>query len=631
MTVLRSKAIIAACFCIVLPLVAHADGNFGGNIDLSAFRPAMDSRGYITVNSSQTLGTKETSFGLITNWGRNLLTFKDGDIEYQVTNIITPTLVGAIGLDLPFIGLEFGASIPVPIMSGDRDPDNDGGTPADPNDDENFRFDAQGLGDIGVHLKARLLDSSKGPGIGLAVIGSLYLPTASKEDNWLGEDKMTPQITAVLDKEFGELGQFKLSVNGGIRFRTGDHQFSDIPKPELSPIPASTGEIIEAKTTIPLGIGASYSFSERFGVVAEVIGAIPLDSTNYTPLEALAGIKVYMAENSYFSLGGGAGLIPDEGGNPDFRAFIGIVLEPDAGDRDRDGIKDEVDKCPDDPEDRDGFQDDDGCPDHDNDGDGIKDRDDECPNVPENKNGIDDDDGCPEGTKNDRDGDGILDNVDKCPDEPEDIDKFEDDDGCPDPDNDGDGILDVDDLCPNEAEDVDKFEDKDGCPDTDNDKDNILDVDDKCPGEDGFDPKKVKETWNGKDDDDGCPDEGRVLVTDTSIDILDKIYFDYNKATIKRKSFGILDAIAATLKGNTDILLVEIQGHTDERGSDSYNLKLSDARAASVKQYLVDKGIDPKRLQSQGYGERQPKDLRKTEVAYAKNRRVEFVIIKREE
>lgn len=98
-------------------------------------------------------------------------------------------------------------------------------------------------------------------------------------------------------------------------------------------------------------------------------------------------------------------------------------------DRDGDGIRDPVDSCPDEPEDFDGFEDTDGCPDIDNDRDGILDPDDACPN------------------------------------EPEDVDGFEDTDGCPDVDNDRDGILDADDACPNEAEVVNGVDDLDGCPD----------------------------------------------------------------------------------------------------------------------------------------------------------------------
>ena len=154
----------------------------------------------------------------------------------------------------------------------------------------------------------------------------------------------------------------------------------------------------------------------------------------------------------------------------EFRVTTGIVWAPQPGsggmamghDRDGDGIPDSVDACPDEAEDKDGFQDEDGCPDPDNDGDGIPDAADQCPNEPEDKDGFQDEDGCPEP---DNDHDGIPDTADKCPDEPEDKDGFQDEDGCPDDDNDGDGFADAVDKCPNDPETVNGFEDDDGCPD----------------------------------------------------------------------------------------------------------------------------------------------------------------------
>ncbi|HXI58822.1 MAG TPA: OmpA family protein, partial [Polyangia bacterium] len=307
------------------------------------------------------------------------------------------------------------------------------------------------------------------------------------------------------------------------------------------------------------------------------------------------------------------------GGAP--RAFIGFIFEPSIGDRDGDGYKDDVDKCPDDPEDFDDFEDEDGCPEPDNDHDGILDVDDKCPNEPETKNGYQDEDGCPDSTTFDRDGDGIPDDVDKCPDDPEDKDGFEDEDGCPDPDNDKDGILDVNDLCPNDPEDKDGFEDQDGCPDPDNDKDRILDVNDKCPNE--------PETYNGFEDDDGCPDKGRVIVRRGKLEILDKIYFETDKTDIKPVSFPLLDAIAATIKGNPQLLLLEVQGHADERGNDEHNLELTEGRTASVKNALVERGVEPSRLRNHGYGETKPVCTQHNEDCWSKNRRVEFIIIKR--
>jgi outer membrane protein OmpA-like peptidoglycan-associated protein len=610
-----------------------AQAQNGADIDIQAFRPAMDSRGYVTLNASQVLGHKELSFGLVTTWRRGVIRLEDGDNVYEVRNLITPTLVGAIGLKLGAIELELGASVPFSVVSGDRGPDYDG-IPAAPNDDENFKFEGQGLGDVGAHAKLRFLTTSKGKRIGLAVIASVYLPTATETDKWLGDGQVTPQVLGVLDKEFGD-GKVKMAATGGFRFPTGSHKFADTAPvmaaedPDcagdplcMPPTDISTGKAIENGPSIPFGGGIAYALvKQKFDVVFEVYGAAPMGGEGLFPVEAIGALKVYLARNSFLSVGGGVGVLDLADPKPDARAFLGIVFEPNIGDRDGDRIKDDVDQCPDDPEDYDEFEDDDGCPEPDNDRDGILDVDDQCPNQPEDKDGFEDEDGCPEGNALDRDGDGILDDVDQCPDDPEDKDDFEDEDGCPDVDNDQDGILDVDDLCPNDPEDKDGWQDEDGCPDPDNDKDRILDVDDACPNE--------PETYNGVEDEDGCPDRGRVIVTDTKIEILDKIFFEYDKAIIKSESFPILDAIVATMQGNPDILLVEIQGHTDERGGDQYNLDLSDRRAASVRIYLTEHGVDKGRLQSQGYGESQPLDQRHNEEAWAKNRRVEFLILKR--
>jgi outer membrane protein OmpA-like peptidoglycan-associated protein len=335
--------------------------------------------------------------------------------------------------------------------------------------------------------------------------------------------------------------------------------------------------------------------------------------------EAVGGLKMYVEDNSYLVLAGGVSLL-ESISTADVRLVLGFIFEPSIGDRDGDGYKDDVDECPDDPEDFDNFEDAEGCPDPDNDRDGILDVDDECPLVPEDHDGDADDDGCPEGNIGDRDGDGILDNVDECPDDPEDRDGFQDEEGCPDPDNDNDGILDVDDLCPNDPEDKDGFEDTDGCPDPDNDKDRILDVDDACPN----DP----ETYNGFEDEDGCPDRGNVIIEENEIIILEKIYFATDSAEILARSFPIVDAVAATLIGNPLITFIEVQGHADERGNDDYNIRLTADRAASVVQALGQRGVDLSRLRSAGYGERCPVDSNHNAAAWDKNRRVEFKILR---
>src|SRR5690606_12248864 len=541
------RTLLALPALALLALPAPAAGQVGGDIDLQAFRPAMDSRGYITVNASQVLGHGEPSFGLVTTWGRGVLRFEDGASSYEVEDVITPTLVGAVGLRLAGLELELGGALPFTVVSGDRQPDSDAGTPGDPNDDLRYRFDGQGLGDAALHLKWRLRAASRAPGAGLALIASVTLPTASESGRWLGDRALVPQITAVADLE---RGRFKLAGNAGLRWRGDDtSRFAD-DQPEMNgrPIPL-TGGVIEVGSSAPFGLGAAYAVVPgRFDAVAELFGAVPLSGEKYFPLEALAGLKVYLARSSYLSLGAGAGPRGDQGGNPDLRAFMGIVFEPSVGDRDGDGVADEVDACPDTPEDRDGFEDQDGCPELDDDRDGIPVPDDACPEEPEDRDGFDDEDGCPDADRFDRDVDRIRDDADGCPDDPEDVDGFEDQDGCPDPDNDRDGILDIDDLCPDDPEDVDGFEDQDGCPDADNDRDLVLDVDDACPRRDGETARQTAEVYNLVDDDDGCPDRGgRVIETETAIEILDKVHFEFDSAVIEKRSYPILRAVARTI------------------------------------------------------------------------------------
>jgi len=460
--------------------VAPAAAQPAGNLTLNPFRPAIDSRGYLTVNASQVLGDRELSFGLGSlDWGHQLLRLDANGNSYSIDNMVTATLIAAIGLHAGPAELELGASVPLTIMNGNRGPaiPRDPGTP---NSGRTFGVDGQGLGNVGLHLKTRLLSTSRGARIGVGAIASVYLPTIDAKDRFLGENQVVPQLIGVVDKELGRERRLRLSFNGGIRLRGTTTFTNSDPGPDMAPV---TGRSITVGSELPFGVGIAYAVArQRFDIVGEVFGAIPLGAhQSYQPLEALAGVKLYLARNSFLTLGVGRGLVADQGANPDVRAFIGIVFEPNVGDRDGDGIKDDLDKCPDAPEDFDGFQDEDGCPDPDNDHDDIPDVDDKCPDLPEDRDGFQDEDGCPDGDVNDRDGDRIPDNLDKCPDEPEDYDDFQDEDGCPDPDNDGDRIPDVDDLCPNEPEDYDGFEDSDGCPDPDNDKDGIPDAKDKCP------------------------------------------------------------------------------------------------------------------------------------------------------
>ena len=259
-----------------------------------------------------------------------------------------------------------------------------------------------------------------------------------------------------------------------------------------------------------------------------------------------------------------------------------VEIKPTPKDRDGDGLVDEKDSCPDEPEDFDSYRDEDGCPEPDNDGDGV------------------------------------LDESDLCPDVAEDLDQFEDNDGCPDFDNDADGIADLNDSCKNEAEDFDGFQDEDGCPDPDNDGDAIVDLIDECPLE--------PEDYDNDRDSDGCPEERKFVEMDGDrIKLGQKIFFKFNKSTILVKSYPLLDEVAQVLRENPNIK-IRIEGHTDSKGGDRYNKKLSEERAASVLDYLRGQGVEGMRMESIGFGEERPIEDNATETGRAANRRVEIHI-----
>ncbi|MBN1756172.1 OmpA family protein [bacterium] len=251
----------------------------------------------------------------------------------------------------------------------------------------------------------------------------------------------------------------------------------------------------------------------------------------------------------------------------------------------------------------------------DSDNDGINDDQDKCPFLAEDFDGFEDDDGCPD---NDNDGDGIPDNVDKCPNKAETFNNYLDDDGCPDSesDRDGDGISDTEDDCPTEREDIDGFEDEDGCPDPDNDRDNIPDGSDKCPNE--------PETYNDFEDDDGCPDEKPEIVFDREAPIvLEGVNFATGSANLTEDSKIILNKVVETLNSYPEMKL-EISGHTDNVGSRTSNRTLSLRRAESVRNFLVNQGIEGDRLTTVGYGPDRPLESNNNAEGRAKNRRIEF-------
>jgi outer membrane protein OmpA-like peptidoglycan-associated protein len=293
----------------------------------------------------------------------------------------------------------------------------------------------------------------------------------------------------------------------------------------------------------------------------------------------------------------------------------GTCLTHGCPDRDGDGVTDDIDQCPDVPgpaethgcpdRDHDGVYDmNDSCPDvagpvelhgcPDTDGDGIIDKYDECPTEkgPAALNG------CP-----DRDGDGVADKYDACPDVPGD----KAHQGCP--DTDGDGLYDNEDSCPRVKGPVENH----GCPWPDTDGDGILDKDDACP------------TVFGVAENHGCPALSKKELQTIKY-AFDNLEFETGKDKIKTKSYLSLNGLATLLKEKPNYGL-KIDGHTDNVGAAEMNMELSRKRAEAVKNYLVSKGVDASKLETQGYGLTRPIADNNTAAGRQKNRRVEMNII----
>ena len=586
----------------------------GDGFDTHLFRPALDSKGFFVTNGSDILGNGDFSLALVMDYGRNLLRVHDfGQSDRQLIN---DSFQGTFSFNYGIANvLVLGLDLPVNLMSGGAQTVNGAPSPNPPLGTGgqwfNDQYDSQTVGFIALHGKLRMLRVEKGFGLSAAVQVGVPLSDAPRQAGADHGPWVWPQLIG--EKRFGGAGQFKVGLNVGARLHGATETNINLRNGNFK-----DGQLLT------YGGGVAYRILESVDLVGDTYASYLLsDAASGTKPsnEVLGGLKIFVERNSYLMLGAGP-RYTNGFEAADFRATIGFVFEPSIGDRDGDGIKDDVDKCPDNPEDFDGFQDADGCPEPDNDNDGILDKDDRCPNVPEDRDGDQDEDGCPEGSDGDRDGDGIPDSRDKCPDDPEDKDGFQDKDGCPDPDNDNDGIPDKMDLCPNDPEDKDGFEDKDGCPDPDNDKDGIPDIVDKCPNE--------PETFNGYQDEDGCPDKGSVIIDGNALVILKKIKFKTASAEILPESNEILDAVATTLIHHPEFTLIEIAGHADERASDEYNLKLTQDRVNSVMTALVQRKVPKDHLRSKGYGEFCPEDPGHDEAAWEKNRRVEFKIVKQQ-
>ncbi len=609
-----------------------------GGIDAQRFKPSIGLKGMVVTDTSETLEPLDFGGFLYLHYDKDPFVSVDenGKEDKILGNVFYGDALFTIGI---IKNLEMGIVLPFSLYSS--------------SDGSATDVSKYSLGDLRLGLKYAFPLGKLGVGFKLNV----YLPTGDA-DSFNSSDGVNIEPGFLLDYRFDK---FLLAFNVSYMLKLSDAKMGNIKQND----------------EISFKFGGKYFVTDDFELMLELFGAFQtvdaFKKKEETPLELMLTANYYLGDIK-FTGGGAIGLVSGVG-TPLFRVLVGIGYvqrDPDKDkdgilnkddkcpekaedkdgfedadgcpdlDNDKDGILDAQDKCPDKAEDKDGFKDEDGCPDLDNDNDGIEDSLDKCPNEAELVNNIEDEDGCPE---KDTDNDGILDPVDKCPDVAEDKDGFEDKDGCPDTDNDKDGIVDAQDKCPNKAEDKDGFKDEDGCPDLDNDEDGKPDTEDKCPNK--------AEVYNGYKDEDGCPDKGKQLVKinveTKKIEILQKVFFKSGSARISRKSYKLLKAVASTIKNSTDIKKVIVEGHTDDLGRDKSNKRLSQRRAESVVKFLVKQGVSKERLIAKGYGEEKPiapvkelikksrnkkqykwkerkKFLKKLKKNRSMNRRVEFTI-----
>jgi len=625
---LRRRSALVASVALMTLVCSTADaqdlvvaGPTEPSIDVQNFQAVPSPHAVFAVESAESSTHLQFSGGFIFNYANKplvLVSDADGTEQALIKDQVSGDVLAALGL---FDIAEVGLALPVYLLNG-----VEGGT---------ISPDAASgatLGDLRMRAKLTLLNPQKSA-IGLAPYVQVGFPTGdTKAFTSSGGFYGRPGLLMDMRIE-----RFLMSLNLSANLQ-GERKFANL----------------NVGSQLLFGLGAEYEIvPSAFLVSAEVFGSSAFDeflsNNDELPLEGLVGIKYRTPIGINLELAGGGGIVAGFG-SPAYRVIGGLRYAIYDNDLDDDGILNAADACADEPEDRDQFQDEDGCPDPDNDGDGILDVNDNCPGEPEDVDDFDDEDGCPDpdndgdkvadaddqcpnesgtvelaGCPNlDRDGDGFPNDADPCPDQAEDLDAFQDDDGCPEPDNDLDTVLDAVDKCPADKEDLDGFQDDDGCPEPDNDQDGILDVDDKCP------LRKGVKAWNG------CPGKKKVVLDGDEIKILDAVFFDTGKATIKKKSFELLTEVADTIKSNPALQKIEVQGHTDDVGNAGANLRLSQARAESVRKFLVEAGVDAGRLEARGFGDTQPAvpitGLKGGAVRKAReaNRRVQFKILEQQ-
>ncbi len=520
-----------------------------------------------SIDSTRTLWVDDASVQDRTYMGRLLFHYVANPLVYEYDDGERVALVSDV-LQADLTGgvrvwrLRFGADLPLYLLQS-----GEGGQ-------------GVGLGDIGLDAKLGILDRETAA-LGLALSTRVTLPTATVT-NALGAPNTGWEVDAIVDRK---LGKALLALNVGVRGG---------PKAELENV--ALDDFLVAR------LAGGYALSDNAGMALEFAGEKSLttgfDNPAGLPLEWMATGYGYVTKSLVVRGGVGTGLTPGIG-SPDFRVAVGVGIEPRVevgeGDRDADGLVDSADTCPTKAEDADSYEDTDGCPDLDNDQDGVPDLSDGCPNDPEDRDMVKDTDGCPEPEVAVR-----VRLVDATTAKPLDV-----------------GRVVVKGAGAETAGGpVQQYELLPGAYEAQGSAVNYEAATMAFEVTEGatVDVKLAPEA------------ETKITVSRERIDLREQINFDLNTATIQASSFPLLEQVATVMKTYPEILVLRVEGHTDNRGDDTYNLELSQKRADSVKAWLVANGVAADRLVAKGLGESKPLDPTDTEAAWSKNRRVDVYI-----
>jgi MYXO-CTERM domain-containing protein len=511
---LRRRRAVAALILLVVPITARAQG-----FDAQIFRPAPALTGFVSQDAPDVVPSGSLHVVLTFDAADDPLVLRDpasGEVlDGGVVLSARSSLTLGAALGLPG-NLELSLAAPLALaQSGDL-------MLVRPGDE----LESAGLGDLRAGVKWRFL--AAGPMRFALAVGASF-PTGSEDElTGAGGVVVTPRL--VLGAQGSRVA---VAVNFGYSLREA----------------GGAGDLVVDDEFL-VGGGVRVDLTSSIALVAEAYGAFGTQgegNEREAPVEALAGPRVRLFGPWVVQAGAGVGVTHGYG-TPAVRGYFALAYAP----RPRTApivIADQPFVPVDEPE-----------------------NDEPVVAAP-----------------SDRDGDGLPDASDQCPDEPEDKDGVDDEDGCPDPDADGDGIADKDDKCPNESEIV-----------------------------------------NGVDDEDGCPDEGLFELVEDRIVLEEKVLFDTNRARVKSGGKRVLSAVVVLWKQHPEWGKMVIEGHTDERGTDEWNLELGKLRAERVRDALIEAGFPPERLEVVSYGRSKPRDPGKGAEAWEKNRRVEFVIVKQE-